>query len=58
MPHHVAIVAMVVLGSEEANGKGRHRDADYCPHDEVEDGHIPSSENATVNRSAGFPQLN
>jgi len=48
MPHHGVIVAMVVLGAEEANGKGRQRDADKCPHNKVEDGHIPSSENAAA----------
>ena len=40
MPHHSAIVAMVVLGAEEANGKDGHRNTNYCPHDEVKDGHV------------------
>ena len=48
VPHHGVVVAMVVLGSEEANSKSRHRDADECPDDEVEDGHIPSPENTAA----------
>jgi hypothetical protein len=34
------MVAMVVLGVKEANGKGRQRDADHCPHDKIKDGHV------------------
>ena len=39
MPHHGVLVAMVVFGMEEGNGKGCHGNADYCTYDKVEDGH-------------------
>ena len=40
MSHHGVLVAMVVLGVEEANDKRRYWDGDYCRHDEIEDRHV------------------
>jgi hypothetical protein len=49
---------MVMFSVEEANGQSRHRDADDCQHDEVEDGHGTLPGNLTANRDPPvFPNL-
>jgi len=58
MPHHGLLVSLVMFTVEEANGYSRHRDADYCQHDEVEDGHGTLPGNLTANRDPPvFPNL-
>ena len=55
MSHHGVLVAMVVLGVEEANDKRRYWDGDYCRHDEIEDRHVTlPPENARANTVRRF----